>query len=96
MTRNELKEIIKECIEERNSIDESYIIPEKDFKLNISDWDYGTPLWITGSSGDGKSTLARKLKEENESTIITSTDALLCRLAYSKEKWNRKGYGSSN
>ena len=90
MTRNELKEIIKECIEERNSIDESYIIPEKDFKLNISDWDYGTPLWITGSSGDGKSTLARKLKEENESTIITSTDALLCRLAYSKEKWNRK------
>jgi len=68
---------------------ESLIIPEKDFIINFDKWDYGTPLWITGTSGDGKSTLAVNLADQYNAVNIT-TDLLLMRLMRSKEKFIEK------
>lgn len=68
---------------------ESYIFSEDNLELNIDKWKPGTPLWITGTSGDGKSTLAREYAEKYNAIII-STDTLLCRIGFTKEKYERK------
>lgn len=65
---------------------ENVIIPQDDLKINIDKWGPGNPLWITGASGDGKSTLAEKLSKENNAIIITS-DVMLFRISKPKEKF---------
>ena len=62
-----------------------WIYLRKDLILNISEWGPGNPLWITGASGDGKSTMTEKLAEEMHATVITS-DIVLCRMGWTKEK----------
>ena len=64
---------------------ENWVIVRDNFENRIDEWDKGNPLWITGASGDGKSTLARKLSKENNAEIITS-DTLLFRMACKNEE----------
>ncbi|MDE6040938.1 MAG: hypothetical protein K2F99_05115, partial [Muribaculaceae bacterium] len=52
----------------------------------MEQWAPGNPLWIAGSSGDGKSTLSSKLAKEHHATVIT-TDILLMRLGKSEEEF---------
>ena len=67
---------------------ESMFNSNKEFRINFDKWCPGTPLWITGTSGDGKSTLARELAN-TKNAIVVSTDLLLIRLCRSKEKWDK-------
>ena len=67
---------------------ENRIFSEKDLKINMDKWGPGTPLWITGTSGDGKSTMARNLARDYGAKVV-ETDIFLARLNYSKEKWNK-------
>lgn len=67
---------------------ENRIFSEKDLKINMDKWGPGTPLWITGTSGDGKSTMARNLARDYGAKVV-ETDVFLARLNYSKEKWNK-------
>ena len=64
---------------------ESYIISKDNLEINLDKWGPGTPLWITGTSGDGKSTLAQEMANKHDSIII-STDYVLIRLTKIKEK----------
>lgn len=75
-------------IESYEFVEERYIISEKDLELNLDKWAPGTPLWITGTSGDGKSTLARKLADEHNALIVP-TDTLLIRVFGKKKKWDK-------
>ena len=75
-------------------ITERYIISEKNLELNLDKWGPGYPLFITGTSGDGKSTLAKKLGKQY-GTEVVSTDVLLTRVTYDEEKWNQKMNSSS-
>ena len=68
---------------------ENKIIPEKNVEINLDKWRPGTPLWITGTSGDGKSTLAREYAQKYNAEIVP-TDALLLRLSFDREKFERK------
>ena len=54
----------------------------------MENWAPGDPLWITGSSGDGKSTLAEKMATENHAIVINS-DIVLCRMLWTKEKYEK-------
>lgn len=65
---------------------ENYIISEKNFEININEWRCGNPLWITGSSGDGKSTLANQITIENNAYLI-HTDLFLGRICRPKEQY---------
>jgi len=67
---------------------ESVIIPEKNFEINIDQWREGNPLWITGSSGDGKSTYASKLGLETNSRVV-HLDLFLMRICRTKEKYEK-------
>lgn len=75
----------KESID--NPVTESYIFSQPNFEINMEKWGPGEPLWITGTSGDGKSTLTAKLAEENDALVV-ATDCLLIRLSHSKEKFD--------
>ena len=66
---------------------ENWIIPQDDYIINFEDWGPGNPLFITGASGDEKSTLARKLGKEY-SAIVISSDIVLLRLFKTKEAWD--------
>lgn len=59
----------------------------KNLEVNVDEWKPGNPLWITGSSGDGKSTLAKQIVEKNNAVIIAS-DIILCRMGWKKEKFD--------
>jgi len=74
---------------EYRSLEENIIFSQKDLKINLYDWKPGNPLYITGSSGDGKSTLAMKMAKENKA-ILAPTDILLIRAVYPKFKWEKK------
>lgn len=52
--------------DEDDIYNESYIISKKNYEINMDKWKPGTPLWITGSSGDGKSTYANQLAKEKK------------------------------
>lgn len=69
-----------------SALDESWFVTQNDLRINFEQWAPGNPLWITGASGDGKSTLANKLANERHATIIT-TDVVLCRMGWSQEKF---------
>lgn len=74
-----------------SSINEGYLTSPGNLEINMEKWGIAVPLWICGSSGDGKSTLARKYKEENfDVDFICHTDTLLCRLCWTEEKWNQR------
>lgn len=66
---------------------ENWIYPSDDYIINFDQWKPGNPLFITGASGDGKSTLARKLGEEYNA-IVVSSDVVLLRLFKTEQKWN--------
>lgn len=78
------------CIELLDFFNESYVIPEPIYKINMDKWGPGHPLWITGSSGDGKSTLAKEYCNKFSNTALVTLDWLLIRLRYPKEKYFRK------
>ena len=54
---------------------------------NIEKWGPGYPLFITGTSGDGKSTLSYKYAKSRPNTLLVHTDTFLLRLSYTKEKY---------
>lgn len=61
--------------------------------FNFDHWGYGHPLWITGVSGEGKSTLTDKLKErfhQDKNVQIATLDILMDRLACEAEDFNRE------
>ncbi len=68
---------------------ESYIFSRNDYEINLNKWKPGVPLWITGTSGDGKSTLALRMAQAHDALIVP-TDLVLCRLKWSKEKWEKR------
>ena len=72
-----------------STIFESVIIPEENFTLNINLWSRLNPLWITGASGDGKSTLARKIANEYHANII-SGDYILVYMRLSPDEFDSK------
>lgn len=76
-------------ISEFESATENVLIPQGNLEINVDEWRPGNPLWVTGSSGDGKSTLAIKMAKENGATVISS-DIVLCRLKWTKEKFYSK------
>lgn len=78
-----------------NGLNESIIIPQDNFILNYDKWDYGMPLWITGASGDGKSTLANKLAKDNNA-IVVSTDYVLMYIGFTPEEFENKIQKLSN
>ena len=69
---------------------ENVLFNEPNFVINMNKWGPGHPLWITGTSGDGKSTLAKKLYTEEKNTALVTLDWLLVRLCYPREKYFRK------
>ena len=71
-------------------LEEKYILPKDNLEFNMDKWAPGTPLYITGSSGDGKTTLAYNMAKEKKALIV-STDTLLTRLGWTKEKWEKNG-----
>lgn len=77
---------VMESAEENFS--ESVFISKDNLELNLDKWMPGRILWITGSSGDGKSTLANKMVSEKNGILI-STDVLLLRMAKSEEKFSK-------
>lgn len=85
MTNKEhFKKLIKTY--DNNSLNENYILPEFDYKINLNQWRPGNPLYITGTSGDGKSTLANKLAKKYNAYLI-HTDLFLGRICRPKEKY---------
>lgn len=78
-----------------NGLNESIIIPQDNFILNYDKWDYGMPLWITGASGDGKSTLVNKLAKDNNA-IVVSTDYVLMYIGFTPEEFENKIQKLSN
>lgn len=78
-----------------NGLNESIIIPQDNFILNYDKWDYGMPLWITGASGDGKSTLANKLAKDNNAVVV-STDYVLMYIGFTPEEFENKIQKLSN
>lgn len=64
---------------------ENAVIPQENLEINLNKWAPGTPLWITGASGDGKTTLAKEYKKK-KNAIIISTDILLIRLDADNEE----------
>ena len=75
---------------DKTAVNERYIISDPDFENRVEEWGPGNPLWITGTSGDGKSTLAGKMMKEKRNTLLVHTDTLLVRLGRSKEKFEAK------
>jgi len=71
-----------------NTYNESLVIPEKNFAINVDQWREGNPLWITGSSGDGKSTYSMKLGEEYDA-YVSHLDLFLLRITRPKEKYEK-------
>lgn len=69
---------------------ENVIFNEPNYVINMDKWGSGHPLWITGSSGDGKSTLAKKMCESEKNCALVTLDWLLVRLCYPREKYYRK------
>ena len=69
----------------RELYQESYILSKDNLEINLDEWKPGNPLWITGTSGDGKSTLARQMADDKRGIVI-STDYVLLRLTKTKEK----------
>ena len=79
---------LKNPVLKENYIEEAEQFKE-DLRLNLDKWTPGNPLWITGSSGDGKSTLAMNIAKQCNA-LCDSTDVLLIRLGHSKEDWESK------
>jgi len=69
---------------------ENVLFNEPNFVINMDKWGPGHPLWITGTSGDGKSTLAKKLYTEEKNTALVTLDWLLVRLCHPREKYFKK------
>lgn len=61
---------------------------DNNFEINLDEWAPGNPLWITGSSGDGKSTFAIKKAKENNAFLVP-LDLFLVRIAKPKEKYEK-------
>lgn len=78
------------ALDKTDSVNERYIFSEPDYQINIDKWGPGNPLWITGTSGDGKSTLCNKMANERSNSLIVHTDTFLCRVSFTKEKYERK------
>ena len=74
--------------DEDDIYNESYIISKKNYEINMDKWKPGTPLWITGSSGDGKSTYANQLAKEKKAFLVP-LDLFLVRIAKPKEKYDK-------
>lgn len=72
----------------------NWVIPRKGLVINFDQWKPGNPLWVTGSSGDGKSTVAWKLARQYHAEVITS-DIVLCRLGWTEDKFNSFLNGTS-
>lgn len=70
---------------------ENWVIPQDDYIINFDQWAPGNPLFITGASGDGKSTIARELANTYHAIVISS-DILLLRIWKTKEKWDETLY----
>lgn len=68
-------EPVQEAVED--FVTENWLLVQDDFKINMDQWSPGNPLWITGASGDGKSTLAKQLAEEYHAEIVTSDIVLI-------------------
>ena len=51
-------------------------------------WKPGNPLWITGSSGDGKSTYSNKLAKDHNAYLV-HLDLFLVRIARTREKYEK-------
>ena len=69
-------------------VQESYVFDKANYEQNLDKWAPGTPLWIAGASGDGKSTLAKKYAKEHKATLAP-LDIFLCRIAGTKEKFEK-------
>lgn len=74
--------------DEDDIYNESYIFDKDNYEQNLDKWAPGTPLWIAGASGDGKSTLAKKYAKEHKATLAP-LDIFLCRIAGTKEKFEK-------
>lgn len=55
-----------------NYYHENVIFNEPNYIINMDKWGPGHPLFITGSSGDGKSTLAKKLYKNEKKRCISN------------------------
>lgn len=73
---------------EEETIQETVLLSKDNLELNLDQWAPGNPLFITGSSGDGKSTLARKYAEQYNAEVC-SLDVPLIRIYRSKEKFDK-------
>lgn len=68
---------------------ESAIIPRDNLEFNMEKWVPGKhALWITGTSGDGKSTLAKKIADEHDAILITF-DVFLDRIGRGEDGWKK-------
>ena len=74
--------------DEDDIYNESYVFDKGNYEQNLDKWAPGTPLWIAGASGDGKSTLAKKYAKEHKATLAP-LDIFLCRIAGTKEKFEK-------
>lgn len=86
LINNEFAEIDMFNEGEIDMFNKSYIFSRDNLEINTDKWMPGTPLWITGTSGDGKSTLSYKLAKEHNA-IVVSIDYVLLRLTKSKDKF---------
>lgn len=80
--------IRKSLIREENWYNtlESVLFSKNNLELNLDEWKPGNPLWITGTSGDGKSTLAKEYARKYNACVV-ETDTLLLRIGCTKEKF---------
>lgn len=69
---------------------ENVIFNKPNYIINMDKWGPGHPLFITGSSGDGKSTLAKKLYKNEKNGALVTLDWLLIRLCYPRDKYYKK------
>ena len=67
---------------------ESAIFDHDNLEINMDKWKPGNPLWITGSSGDGKSTYSNKLAKEHNAYLV-HLDLFLVRIARTREKYEK-------
>ena len=70
------------------TVTESKIFNKPNFEINIDKWGYGNPLWITGGSGDGKSTLAENMAKQHNA-IHVNLDIFLIRCTGTPEKFQK-------
>lgn len=87
---NVLKKFTMDEIREFGLQERELNVCKEPIALNLEKWDVGTPLFVTGQGGSGKTTVARELGELFHAVVI-STDTLLNRLQWTKERFDRRG-----